>query len=231
MIFPVVVAEHIFIPFLPGSQNYQLHIIRTHLIHHALDQIQPFLVCQTGYDSHHEFLLINRKSQLSLQSCFILSFFLAERLSIIILSNIFIRLRIKLIIINSIDDSPKASCPGTHQAVQSFSVKRHFDLFRIRIADSRNGIGVDNASLQQIAVFVCFQFIRGEIVIRKHGKSLDRLHIPYTLEFQIVYGDHRFHITEKFTAPEPVLQIYGNQSCLPVMAVNDVRLEADDRKG
>ena len=37
-------AEHILIVLVSGSKNDQLHIIRTDLVHHALDQVQTFLI-------------------------------------------------------------------------------------------------------------------------------------------------------------------------------------------
>ena len=88
IVLPVIVAEHIFIPFISGSQHNQLYIFRTDLIHHTLYQVKS--------------LLVLRQSQLRLQRLFILGFLLAECLCVIILYDPFICLRIKFIVINTI---------------------------------------------------------------------------------------------------------------------------------
>ena len=43
-------------------------------------------------------------------------------------------------------------------------------------------------------------------------------------------GEYRLDIAEELAAAETVLQIDRDQSCLPVVAVDDIRLEADDRQ-
>ena len=106
MVLPVIVAEHIFIPLIAGSQDNQLHILAAYLIHDSLNQIQPLLVCEAGYNSHHKLFLINRKPQLLLQSFLVLPFFPAEILCIVILSNITVCLRVKFTVVDSIYDSP-----------------------------------------------------------------------------------------------------------------------------
>ena len=37
------------------------------------------------------------------------------------------------------------------------------------------------------------QLVRGKIILRQSGNALYRLHIPFSLEFQVMYGDHRLH--------------------------------------
>ena len=102
IVLPVIVAEHIFIPFISGSQHNQLYIFRTDLIHHTLYQVKSLLVGQTGDDTDHELFLVLRQSQLRLQRLFILGFLLAECLCVIILYDPFICLRIKFIVIDTI---------------------------------------------------------------------------------------------------------------------------------
>ena len=56
-------------------------------------------------------------------------------------------------------------------------------------------------------------------------KLLDRLHIIYTLEFQVMYGHDGLNSPEELILLEAVVQINRNKTCLPVMAVNNVRAE------
>ena len=60
---------------------------------------------------------------------------------------------------------------------------------------------------------------------------LDCLHIPHTLEFQVVDRHDRLDIPEKLAAVEFVLEMHRDKSRLPVVAVDDIRLEADHRQG
>ena len=147
MVFPVVVTEHVLILLVTGSQNHQLHVVGAHLVHHALDQIQAFLVRQAGHNAHHKLLLIHRQSQLLLKSRLILHFFLAEIPRVVILGDKFIRLRVKLVVIDAVYNPPQAVGPGSHQAVQALAVKRSFDLLRIGIAHGGDGVRVHDASL------------------------------------------------------------------------------------
>ena len=48
MVLPVIVAEHVLIALLTGSQNYQLQIVAAQLIHDALNQVKALLVRKTG---------------------------------------------------------------------------------------------------------------------------------------------------------------------------------------
>lgn len=56
------------------------------------------------------------------------------------------------------------------------------------------------------------------------------LHSLLSLEFQVMYSHHRLDSTVKFIAISEIIQIDRNQSCLPVMAVNDVWSEIDQWK-
>ena len=64
----------------------------------------------------------------------------------------------------------------------------------------------------------------GEI-IRQTSNTLDCLDIIHTLELQIMYGHHRFYSPEEISILKTLLQVYRNQSGLPVMAVNQIRLK------
>ena len=147
MILPVIVPEHVLIFLISGSQYYQLHIIAAEFVHNTLHQIQSLLVGQTGNDSHHEFLFIYRKAKLCLELFFIFSLFLTEIPCIVRLRNELICLRIKLVIVNTIDYTSQISGTCAHQAIKSLPVERHFDFLCVCLADSSDGICKNNASL------------------------------------------------------------------------------------
>ena len=64
----------------------------------------------------------------------------------------------------------------------------------------------------------------------KTGNALHRLRVPFPLEFQVVDRDDRFNPPEEIPVMETLLQVNGNESGLPVMAVDQIRLETDHRK-
>ena len=152
-------TEHILITLIPGSQHHQLHILGTQLIHNTLDQIQALLVCKAGYDSHHELLVINLKSQLLLEGAFVLCFLLAEVLDAVLLGDESVCLRVKVCIINTIDNAAQAVASGPHQAIQPFAVEGSLDLLRIGLADRGHRIGEHDAALKHVAVLVSLQLV------------------------------------------------------------------------
>ena len=110
-------TEHVLILLFTGSQDNQLNIVIAQFIHHILNQVKSFLVSKPGYHADHHLAVIYSQAQFILKSTFILYFFFAEITGIVVLRNQGICLRIKFLIIDSIDDSPQAVCTGTHQAV------------------------------------------------------------------------------------------------------------------
>ena len=60
---------------------------------------------------------------------------------------------------------------------------------------------------------------------------LDCLHIPHPLEFQVVDRHDGLDIPEELAAVEFVLEMHRDKSRLPVVAVDNIRLEADHRQG
>ena len=229
-ILPVKVTEHIFIALLTCTQHHKLNVILTQFIHHIGYQIKPLLIRQPGDKTYHHLFIILTKSQLLLQSTLVFHLFLSEIYGIVILYNIFIRLGIEFIIINTVDNSSQvpASCPK--QPIQSLTVKRSLNLLRISIAYGGYRIRIDDTSLQQIGILVCFQLIRCKIILRQSGNITNGFGIPFPLEFQIMYRDYRFHSAEKLSLTESLLHINRNQTGLPVMTMNHIRLKTDYRK-
>ena len=66
---------------------------------------------------------------------------------------------------------------------------------------------------------------------RKSGNALHSLGVPLTLELQIVNGDNGLHVAEELSVMETLLHVYGNQTCLPVVAVYHIRLKTDHGQG
>ena len=121
-------------------------------------------------------------------------------------------------------------CPCIEQSVKMLAVERCLDLFGISITYCCYCICKYNSTFEEVCIFVCFQFIRRKIIIRKSCDSLNSLYIPYTLEFQVVDRHDRFHVAEELALVELVLQKYRDQTGLPVVAVYDIRFKSDQRQ-
>ena len=230
MIFPVKVTEHVFIALVPCSKHDNLHCILAQFVHNIGDQVKSLLVSQTGNDADKHCFRIFVKPEISLKLEFIFYLFLAESLGIICLGDVLVCLLIEYVVVNSVDDSSQAVGTCLKKTFQTFAVERGFDFLRICFAHCSHSVCKDDSSFQEVGVFVCFQFIRSKIVVGKSRNSLYCLHIPYALEFQVVDRHNCFYIPEKLILLESIVKIYRYKSCLPVMAVDNVRTESDHRK-
>ena len=222
--------EHILILLCAGAKNYDLNLIPAQLIHHICDQIKALLVCQTGYNTNHHLLGILCKSQLSLQCSLVLNLLFSEILNGKIIVNPCICLRIPIGIIQTIYNSGQAVRTGIHKAVQLLTVKRSLNLLRICITYCCYPVSIDNSALQIVGILVCLELVRDKIILRKPCHILNPLGIPCTLELQVVDRHDRLDPPEIFIAIAEIIQIYRNKSCLPVVAVDDVRPVSDQRK-
>lgn len=123
----------------------------TEFIHYICDQVKAFLICQTGNDSDQHRIRVFIQSKIFLKLDLILNFFLTESLCIVVSGNTFICFRIEYIIINSIDNTSKIMCSGTEKTIQTFSIERSFDFFRISITYCSYCISKNNSTFQKFA--------------------------------------------------------------------------------
>ena len=120
--------------------------------------------------------------------------------------------------------------PRIHETIQSLPVERCLDLLRIRRAHRCDRIRIDQTALQKVRVPVELQLVRGEIIPGKPCHALNILHIPAPLKLQVVNRHHSLDAAEEFIVLKPFLQIHRNQSGLPVVAVNQIRAEIQNRE-
>ncbi len=230
MVLPVVMPEHILILLIAGSQHHELDIVLTELIHDALDEVEALLVGETGNDTDHHLARIHIHAELLLQRLLVLRLFLSEVSCVEWLHQILIRLRIPHIIIDAIDDATEVMCTGTEKAIEPLPIEWHLDLLCIGLGDRRDGICIHDAALQEIAILLALELIRREVVIRQLCKALDGLHVPDALELQIVDGNDGLDGAIVLSTGKTVMQQHRNQTGLPVMAVNHIRMPVQKRK-
>ncbi len=109
-------TEHILVPLFSGSQHNQLDIVLAYFVQDTLDQIEALLVSQPGNNTDHKLPVVLGQSQFFLQSPFVLYLLLTEILSIVLLDNVRIRLRIEIIVINAVHNAAQAVRARPHQA-------------------------------------------------------------------------------------------------------------------
>ena len=117
VIFPLIMAEHIFIPVFAGSKNHKLNILGADFVHDALDQVKALLVRKAGNDADHELLIVPLKSKFFLERPLVLDLFLAEGAGVIVLDNIGVCLRVEFVVVDAVYDSAQVAGTRTHEAV------------------------------------------------------------------------------------------------------------------
>ena len=106
--------------------------------------------------------------------------------------------------------------------------KRCLDLFSHRSAYGCNRIRIYQTALLTGLHPCMLQLIRCKIVIRQSGNALNLLDTPpWNFRLWIVIT---VLILIKLTACKAFMQIYRNQTSLPVMTVNQIRSETDHRQ-
>ena len=223
-------TEHVLILRISCSKYRDLYCILTHLIHHIINQVKSFLICQTGNDSDQHYMIVFIQSKFFLKSSLIHRFVFPEILNVKCLCDSVICIRIPVIIIQTIHNTTKIIRSCCHQSVKSLSIERCLDLFCITVAYCCHLVCIDNTAFEHISIFVCLKLIRNEIIIRESCDSLYSLCIPYTLELQVMYCHNSLDSSIIFSEETEIIQIYRNQTCLPVMTVNQIRAEPDHRK-
>src|SRR5699024_2772862 len=117
-----------------------------------------------------------------------------------------------------------------HQSVKPLSVERSLDLIRVALPYSCELIRINDTALQRVCVLVGFELVRNEIVLRMSFDPSHGLCIPHHLELQVMYRHDRLDAAVVFAEISEIIKIDRDQSCLPVVAVDQIRTETDHRK-
>ena len=221
--------EHIFVLFISCSKRHDLDRILAKFIHHIGDQVKALLICEPGHDSQHHDVMILLQVQFLLKRDLILYLLPPETVRCVVFLDVGIRGRVVIFIVNSVHNSGQAVRAGIHKPLQLLPVERRLYLFGIGVAHRGDPVRIHDAALQVIGILVRFQLVRRKIILRKSRNISYPLGIPCPLELQVMYSHDRLDPPVILIPIAEIIQIYRNQPCLPVMAVNDVRPEADHR--
>ena len=107
--------------------------------------------------------------------------------------------------------------------IQIFSVEGCLDLICIGAAHGRDHVGIGETALEHIGIIVAlFERVLVENIIRETRPVLDHTHIIETLEAKVVDRDHDLRPCDGRFVKQGA-QIDRHQTCLPVVAVDDIR--------
>ena len=138
--------------------------------------------------------------------------------------------RIEDVGIDPVDDAAEFVPAGTEDPVQAFAVLGRLDLFGIGLADGGDLVGVDKAALQHIAVGKGQQLVDRKEIHGQAGNAAHDLRVEKSLELQIMHGHDGLDPLIKGIAGKFSLQIDRDETGVPVIAVDDIRPEAERRQ-
>ena len=230
MVLPVIVTEHVLVLLIAGTEYHELDIILAELIHDALDEVETLLVGETGYDTDHHLARIHVHAELLLERLLVLRLLLTEVAGVERLYEVLIRLRIPVIIVDTVDDTAEVMCTCAEQSIEALAVERHLDLLGVGIGNRRDRVGIHDTTLQEVTILLTLELIRCEVVVGQLGEALDRLHIPNALELQVVDRDDRLDGAIVLSAGETIVEKHRNETGLPVVAVDHIRVPVEQRQ-
>ena len=121
--------------------------------------------------------------------------------------------------------------PGPQQAVQVFAVVCGLDFLRVGGADGGHLVRIDDARLQVVGVAKVLQLVVGKGAVRQPQHVLYIPDAKHALIAQVVDGEHRADGVILGQALILDAKQCRDHAGLPVMGMNHVRHEGDQRQG
>ena len=224
------IAEGFFILPVAGPDDNQLYVVFDELVHNARYQIHALVFDEARYHGDHGHAALDAQPQFLAQGVLVDALAGAGVLRRIRLGNIGVRFGIIGIFVEAVDNADDLVLIAADIAVQPFAEVRIGNFLSVRRADRRDVVGVDHARFHVVDAAVAFQIAVVEQVLRQADDILhDRRRIN-PLIFQVMNGIDEFHIFVEIVMVEIFLQEDAQHTRMPVVAVNDVGLEADARQ-
>lgn len=239
-ILALVISEHVLVMVVPGTQHDKIDTFLAELIHDLVDEVQTFLVGQPRYDSQGEGITILFQAKFLLQCKLVLDLLLFHILDGISGCEQLVGSRIPDFIVDSVHYPEQPVAPPLEDIIQTVAEVDRLYFLGIGLADRSDIVGIDDTSPEHAAVPVCeihgpvlertHQPAWHEAVVRQTCDPSDMADIPGPLETDVVDRHDRPNALEERVSLEHRVQVDGNQCGLPVMAVDDIRPEIDQRQ-
>ena len=211
------------------AQHDQLEAGIHQLADDALDQIQALLVRQTRDHADERRLGVDGQAQLALQA--LLAVFLAAQgEGAVVGVDHGILLGVIVVHVDAVEDAHQVVAARAQQALQPLAVVGGLDLLGVAGADGRDLVGVDKAGLEVVCAAVALELVRGEQAVAQAQRILHVLDAEDALILQVVDGEGRAHLAVEREVTVLDVEQRGDHAGLPVVAVDEVRLEAQVRQ-
>ena len=111
----------------------------------------------------------------------------------------------------------------THMCIQVFAEERRLYLSCVSVAYSSDDVGISQTALEHVRVVIaCLEHVFVEDVFRQIRPVAQCRYVVHALEPQVVYCQDRLGVLDR-RIRELCAKQYRHKTCLPVVAVDDVR--------
>ena len=223
-------AEQVGVTGFAHTQHHQLHILVHNVAQHAVHQIQTLLIAQTAYHGDQRDVGIHFQTQIALELHLVLHLDL-QRIGGVVLVDQRVGLGVVLIHVDAVEHAIEAVVAGTDEAIHALAVVGGGDFLSIAGAHGGDHIAVHQTGLHEVGAAVAFQLVGGEQVIAQTQHILHFLDAENALILQVVDGVHGAHVGVEGQMLVLDLQKGGHHAALPVVGMDDVRLEIQQGQG
>src|SRR5271166_6535995 len=224
----VQLPEHLFVGGLAGAEHRHNQVGAGQAVGYLLHQIEALLRNEAGDDANHwqprVFCDAERLQQVTFAFGFAGKVFDRVRSS-----NVLVVFGTPLAVVHAVQDPGDGAGAGAQSAFQAKAILRRLDLQAISPADRGDEVGGGDRALQEIHLAVEFHLRHGEQVPGQHEQR-QYLGRKQSLITQVMNGEDGRDVGERWVLGVKRLSQYGNQGCLPVVAVKDVG-HAEDLRG
>ena len=211
------------------AQHDQLEAGIHQLADDALDQVQALLVRQARDHADDRRIGVDGQAQLALQA--LLTVLLAaQRERAVVGVDHGILFRVVVVHVDAVENATQMAAARAQQALEPLAVIGGLDLLGVAGADGGDLIRIDQAGLQVVRAAVALELVGGEQAVAQAQGVLHVLDAEDALVLQVVDGEGRAHLAVEGEVAVLDIEQRGDHAGLPVVAVDDVRLEAQVRQ-
>ena len=219
-------AEQVHVLGVAHAQHHQLHLFIHDLADHPVHQVQALLVTQAADDGDDGRFRLHIQAQFHLQRA------LARRFSGKIVHcetgrDQRIVLGIVFAGIDAVEYAGQMVLLGAEQAVHALAVIGGLNLFGIGGTDCGDLVTIDQTGLHEVGAAIALQLVIGIIFIAQRQHILHILNAKNALVLQVVDGEHSTYGRVERQLIILDAQQGRDHTALPVVGVDDIRLEAD----
>ena len=231
LVLVLEVPEHVLVLGLAGADEHELGVAVDELLEDGGDEVEAFLIGETGDEGDHELPVVHFEAQFFLESPLVGFLALDDAVHVELLRDLLVGGGVPDIVVDAVDDAAELHVMVPDDRVEVLAILCRLDLSRVGVGDGGDDVGIDERAFEHVGVVVDLELVRREDIVRQAGEILDEAELMLALELEVVDRDDGLGVLAGPGVPEQGVEIDRNEACLPVVAVDDVRLEPDDGEG